>query len=570
MPELDNDNTNTSYQAKKNEQKEQEQKSAEKVGSLAARGALDYFTGGQAEKFHNVPVVGGALKKAENIAGKGIAKADKLTGGQLGKVSKKLDDAGLVDAAEKGLDTVGGSLGGGGAAGAGASTPTINGPQQPSPSLGEGKSLQNGNGLGGRKESPFSRFSGGNGDSDVDASTDNQSDDGGAGFDLFALLMKSNKIKFALIGFCAFAFFSVGFMLIVGSNDAKADGHPSGYGMTHGQSDYGQKLLEVAESQLGNNEADGSHAKYLTWLGFDPSAHWCAAFVSWCANETGIDETIIPHTASVSSFLEYFKKQGVFKPLSSGYEPIVGDLIIWKAKNSRGQHRSHIGIVKEYDKENDKLITIEGNSSDAVRENTYKFSTLAGEGVVGFASPDYPIKSDESEDGNISGDTITVPKNLGTYGTREFDLASTQSEISYARSEAKKHHIVSPYAFPENYAERKVQDLWIKGGAKHDSKGFCKLDGRYLIAATNTFGNVGDKIDFYMSNGTVLHTIKIDTKSQSKAWYDQHPADKWGHNSGKNIIEFDGKKSIGDDPYYALGLHGQHVVKAVTGKSVLK
>ena len=236
MPELDNDNTNTSYQAKKNEQKEQEQKSAEKVGSLAARGALDYFTGGQAEKLHHIPVAGKVLKKAEDVVGKGVSKADKLSGGNLGKVSKKLDDAGLVDAAEQGLDAFGGSMGGGAAAGAAGTNPSaMNGPKQPGSSIGTNSSPQNNNGLGGRKKSPFSRFTGGNGDSDVDASTDNQSDGEGAGFDLLALLMKSKKIKFALIGFCAFAFFSVGFMLIVGSDDAKADGHPSGYDKSQGQ-----------------------------------------------------------------------------------------------------------------------------------------------------------------------------------------------------------------------------------------------------------------------------------------------------------------------------------------------
>ena len=91
------------------------------------------------------------------------------------------------------------------------------------------------------------------------------------------------------------------------------------------------------------------------------------------------------------------------------------------------------------------------------------------------------------------------------------------------------------------------------------------MKGRYIVATTKTFGDVGEKVDFYMSNGRVIHVILGDAKAQSVAWFDQNPADKWGHAKGKNVLEFMGTNSIGDNPYYALGLNGQTVVKAVNG-----
>lgn len=96
---------------KEQSQKQQENQAAEKAGSLAGRAALDYATGGKSEQLRNMPVVGKQLKKAEDKAGKKIGKLDKKTGGNLGKVAKKADDAGVLDAADKGLSMLGGSKG---------------------------------------------------------------------------------------------------------------------------------------------------------------------------------------------------------------------------------------------------------------------------------------------------------------------------------------------------------------------------------------------------------------------------------------------------------------------------
>ncbi len=83
------------------------------------------------------------------------------------------------------------------------------------------------------------------------------------------------------------------------------------------------------------------------------------------------------------------------------------------------------------------------------------------------------------------------------------------------------------------YDCRKVYDEWIAKGAKHDN-GLATIDGRYLIACTSTFGKVGDKIDFFLEDGTRIPTIMFDTKNPSDPHYNE-----WGHWDGGNVIEFE-------------------------------
>ena len=87
--------------------KEQEPQSAEKLGKTVSRGAFDYATGGQWEKVRNAPVVGKIAQKAEDKTAKKFAKSP--GGKATKKLAKKLDDAGVVDGVNKGLNAFGGS-----------------------------------------------------------------------------------------------------------------------------------------------------------------------------------------------------------------------------------------------------------------------------------------------------------------------------------------------------------------------------------------------------------------------------------------------------------------------------
>ena len=83
------------------------------------------------------------------------------------------------------------------------------------------------------------------------------------------------------------------------------------------------------------------------------------------------------------------------------------------------------------------------------------------------------------------------------------------------------------------YAQGEVYDKWAAAGSQWDD-GIAVIDGRYLIACTETFGRVGDKVDFFLDDGTKIPCIIADIKNPGDAGYNQ-----WGHNNGQNVLEFE-------------------------------
>ena len=98
------------------------------------------------------------------------------------------------------------------------------------------------------------------------------------------------------------------------------------------------------------------------------------------------------------------------------------------------------------------------------------------------------------------------------------------------------------------YDQKKVYDLWSQAGSNYDN-GIATYDNRYLIACTTTYGNVGDKVDFYLDDGTKIQCVIADIKSQEVVPWDTNPANEWGHNDGKNVIEFE---VLGDKIWHKL------------------
>lgn len=109
---------------------------------------------------------------------------------------------------------------------------------------------------------------------------------------------------------------------------------------------------------------------------------------------------------------------------------------------------------------------------------------------------------------NEKGVTVEVPEGLGNIHTyMGWQMITSKSSTQYKLREA--------------------------AGMNFDEEGFGKIGDRYVIACTTTFGNVGDFIDVYMEDGTVLKCVIGDIKSQG-----DEGCNKWGHNNGDCIIEF--------------------------------
>lgn len=136
-------------------------------------------------------------------------------------------------------------------------------------------------------------------------------------------------------------------------------------------------LVAVAQSQVGNVGG----APYWSWYGFSSRVEWCAIFVSWCADQCGlIDSGAMPRFSGVGTGVNWFQPRGQWLPGSATPEP--GMLIFFKWYGSDSLIADHVGIVERV--ENGRVYTIEGNSNDMVRRNSYPvgYGEILGYGAV--------------------------------------------------------------------------------------------------------------------------------------------------------------------------------------------
>lgn len=136
-------------------------------------------------------------------------------------------------------------------------------------------------------------------------------------------------------------------------------------------------LVAVAQSQVGNVGG----APYWSWYGFSSRVEWCAIFVSWCADQCGLlDSGAMPRFSGVGTGVNWFQSRGLWLPGSATPEP--GMLIFFKWYDSDATIADHVGIVERV--ENGRIYTIEGNSNDMVRRNSYPvgYGEIKGYGAL--------------------------------------------------------------------------------------------------------------------------------------------------------------------------------------------
>ena len=108
----------------------------------------------------------------------------------------------------------------------------------------------------------------------------------------------------------------------------------------------------------------------------------------------------------------------------------------------------------------------------------------------------------------MKGQTITPPSGLGTANTwMGWQIISSPSSQQYKLRE--------------------------KAGQNFDENGYGHINGRYTVATTTTYGQVGDYLDIKRASGKTLKAIIADIKSQN-----DKGCNMWGHQDGKSITEF--------------------------------
>ena len=136
-----------------------------------------------------------------------------------------------------------------------------------------------------------------------------------------------------------------------------------------------QQIVSVAMGQLGNSGGQ----KFWSWYGFDSRVEWCACFVSWCADQSGLIESgNVPKFSLCSDGVSWF--QGKNKWQSGETTPTAGMIIFFDWDHDGNS--DHVGIVEKC--EGGRVYTVEGNSSDQVRQRNYAvdYASIMGYGVI--------------------------------------------------------------------------------------------------------------------------------------------------------------------------------------------
>lgn len=223
--------------------------------------------------------------------------------------------------------------------------------------------------------------------------------------------------------------------------------------------DQARDIVAVAQTQVGYQEGDNNDNKYGTAFGHNNVA-WCAYFISWCAKEAGISDSIIHRQGIASPFSGYFNVPNTHS--SGDYFPKPGDLVFY-GPNSNGDHY-HVGLVETVNPSTGYITTIEGNTNSngssegyIVYRHTrhYRHSTICCYGTPNYettVAPEKPTITTTTayyaENSNITISWNPVPGNtyywINVYkdGTIVVDQSMGSTTSYTIQSAAKGNYLV--------------------------------------------------------------------------------------------------------------------------------
>lgn len=131
-----------------------------------------------------------------------------------------------------------------------------------------------------------------------------------------------------------------------------------------------QAIIEILKKEYASNP---SGTKYSEGI----EEAWCADFVSWVFNEAGVPLSN-PNSGSwripgTYTLREYYESIGKLELASSGYQPKVGDIMLYDNPSPFGQHTNI--VIKN---EAGVITTIGGNEPGGIRIITHTEPDKAG------------------------------------------------------------------------------------------------------------------------------------------------------------------------------------------------
>ena len=241
----------------------------------------------------------------------------------------------------------------------------------------------------------------------------------------------------------------------------------------------------------------------------------CALAISWCMQEFGTlkknqvmysdwSGNIHCNSATRKRIEKYYDVINVGgKKNGDGVKLKPGDICIWNI---------HVNVYAGQEGGKKIWYDFSKNCISDKKPNSGHYVKYIRKGGIGQTL--YKILRLKDQDSYGSGKQYIVPKGMGT----------SYTYMGWA--------LIHDWPTRQNYLRK-------RSGEHYDSHGFAKVNGRYVIACTATFGKVGDYIDFVLDNGKVIHAIMGDEKNQS-----DDGCNKWGHDNGRSVVEFVVNKSM--------------------------
>lgn len=271
-------------------------------------------------------------------------------------------------------------------------------------------------------------------------------------------------------------------------------------------------VLNQARAWIG---ISGSTNEATQYYGYNGVA-WCCIFQWSVFNKSGHGDLFMGggKTASCSEVTQWYQARGKF-----GTTPKVGALVVYGPGGG-----SHIGLVESVSGSGiNDYVSIEGNTSGATGGLAARkqYGNLRSD-VYGFCYIDYPVTTTTTGSGTaISGTTINIPSSVPQTGITGNYTCYPQF---YGRWNA-------------GTTQRRISEIWGQKGKTGSPENIATIDGYYLIAVTQKFGQVGDVVCVVLANGTRINCMIADEKNPGDSNYTE-----WGHDLGggkADVIEWE-------------------------------
>ena len=270
-----------------------------------------------------------------------------------------------------------------------------------------------------------------------------------------------------------------------------------------------QKIVDIAVSYLGCNEADGSHKQIIdTYNSHRPlpvgykvkyTDAWCSTFASVPGIIAGLT-AIIPVECGCGRHIQLFKDLGCWVEDDS-YVPKPGDFMFYDWDDSGvGDNTGgadHVGIVEKIS--GSTIVVIEGNYSNSVkrRELQVNGKYIRGYGVPNYASIAGTV-GDEPKD-NTGGDSYTAAElkvgDIVTFtGSKHYKSANASRGYNCKAGKAKitAVHQLGTSKHPYHLIATDGSESTVYGWVDED----CIAEAGEQAAAEPWTPAVGDLVNF--------------------------------------------------------------------------